>query len=75
MSSKSESEEVNEKIATHSQHSHHWLLSEPACPVTHGRCIGRGLERDWDTWGPEDRWTDYFSHAAANGLETRRKKK
>jgi hypothetical protein len=43
--------------------------------VTSGKCRGCGLERVWDTWGPEDRWAEYRSKAQANGVASRKKNK
>ena len=33
--------------------SHHWRLSEPQGPVTHGRCLRCGAEKEFSTAGPD----------------------
>jgi hypothetical protein len=56
-------------------HAHHWVLETPSGPITAGKCRGCGMERVWDTWGPEDRWAEYRSKAQINGVASRKKNK
>ena len=44
------SEMESAPVATH---SHHWRLSEPQGPVTHGRCLRCGAEREFSPAGPD----------------------
>ena len=57
-------------------HPHHWLLSEPAGPVTHDRCKACGAEREFSTAGTDSMPLTLVSKAnlERRGLATRFKK-